>query len=115
MMKNVMMALAFCLCTATLFAQQNVNAADAQGISTSRNTQYTYNRTRDDKPRRSPGELMDSIRNSPNWNAEREAFSAEFYNSAAWKNLPGRCRFGIHTVPPAIKHGKMRLVRVMPS
>ena len=85
MMKNVMMTLAFCLCTATLFAQQIANTADAQGISTSRKTQYSYSRTRDDKPRRSAGELIDSIRNSPNWKAEREAFSAAFYNSAAWK------------------------------
>jgi hypothetical protein len=81
-MKNVMITLALCLCAGTLFAQQNANS----GVFNSRQvTGYNYNKSKDNLHRKSAGELMDSIRNSPKWKAEREAFSAEFYNSAAWK------------------------------
>lgn len=84
-MKNVMMTLAFCLCTATLFAQQNATTAGAQGIFNNRVTPYSYNGKVNDQRKINARELADSIRNSPKWKAESGAFSTEFYNSAAWK------------------------------
>jgi hypothetical protein len=86
MMKNFMITLALCLCTATLFAQQNANVTAAKGAFNGRQiTSYNYNNSGDDMHRKSAGELMDSIRNSPKWKKEIAGISAEFYNSAAWK------------------------------
>jgi|GEM_PF-3134072 len=85
MMKSFMMILAFCLYTATLFAQQKVNTLATQSVFKSQVNGYNYNGKADDPGRKNARELMDSIRNSPKWKAESEAIGAEFYNSAAWK------------------------------
>lgn len=85
MIKNIMITLALCLCTATLFAQAKANTTATQRVYTGRETSYSYNSSADDLHRKSARELMDSIRNSPKWKAEREVFDADFYNSGAWK------------------------------
>jgi hypothetical protein len=85
MMKNFMITLAFCLCAGTLFAQVNTRSAGSQPVFNGRVTGYNYNGSADNPREKSARELMDSIRNSPKWKAEREAINAEFYNSAAWK------------------------------
>jgi hypothetical protein len=85
MMRNFMITLALCLCTATLFAQQNANVTAAKSAVNGSQISYIYNKSGDNLHRKSAGELMDSIRNSPKWKAEIARISAEFYNSAAWK------------------------------
>lgn len=85
MMKNFMITLAFCLCTATLFAQQNANVTAAKSAFNGSQISYIHNKSGDNLHRKSAGELMDSIRNSPRWKNESAAFIVEFHNSAAWK------------------------------
>lgn len=85
MMKNFMITLALCLCAGTLFAQVNAKPTSSQLVFNGRVTGYNYNGSANDPHKKSGGELMDSIRNSPKWKAEREAINAEFYNSAASK------------------------------
>lgn len=84
MMKNFMLTLAFCLCTATLFAQKNAEEKDRASYKRQA-AGYDYSKSSDDQRRKSGGQIMDSIRNSSQWKAESGAFIAELYNSAAWK------------------------------
>ena len=85
MIRNILVAPAFCLCAAPLFAQQNADTTGTRNAFNGRTTKYSYNGSADDLHRKRAGKLMDSIRNTPEWRAESEGFSADFYNSAAWK------------------------------
>lgn len=85
MMKKFMIALALCLCTGILFAQTNAGATNSQSVFNGRVTGYNYSNRTDDLRRKNAGHMIDSIRNSPDWKSEQDAFIAEFHNSAAWK------------------------------
>ncbi len=85
MMKNIMITLALCLCTATLFAQTKANSTVTPSAYTGSEARYSYNGSADDLRRKRAAEIRDVLWNSPEWKNEREAYTAEYHNTDTWK------------------------------